>query len=432
MSLLMDALRRAEEAKRQAGAAVQSPTAKTPAELSLDPIEAPAPPGRSLPPLSSALAAAEGDLAFAEDSPRDRRQAPRVEPTLAAQAASADQAARAAAKNVFAVKQAARSPAWLWIALGTAAVVAIGIGGYFWWQLQGVSTSSLVRPPGMTPPLAAAPPLAPAAPTAQPAAPQLPADTPASAAPAGTLAAAPAAVPPAAGPVQAERMSPAAPGDVPSSRPERTARAASSSAGQPAGVFRTSRGRPGPDQTLNEAYQAWLAGRFDDARRAYEQVLRGDPRNVDALLGLAAIESRNGRNERAHELYLRALEADPSDATAQAALINLRGASDSGQSESRLKTLLAGQPDSPALHFALGNLYARQGRWSEAQQAYFQAYALEPDNADYLFNVAVSLDHLRQGKLAAQYYRMALAAAETRPGAFDAAAAGKRLLELQY
>jgi tetratricopeptide (TPR) repeat protein len=94
------------------------------------------------------------------------------------------------------------------------------------------------------------------------------------------------------------------------------------------------------------------------------------------------------------------LESDPGDVTAQAALINLRGGGDAGQSESRLKTLLAGQPDSPALHFALGNLYARQGRWSEAQQAYFQAYALEPDNADYLFNVAVSLDHLRQNKLA--------------------------------
>jgi Flp pilus assembly protein TadD len=61
----------------------------------------------------------------------------------------------------------------------------------------------------------------------------------------------------------------------------------------------------------------------------------------------------------------------------------------------------------------------------------FQAYALEPDNADLLFNLAVSLDHLRQHKLAVQYYRMALSAAETRRGAFDRNAAGKRILELQ-
>jgi len=197
------------------------------------------------------------------------------------------------------------------------------------------------------------------------------------------------------------------------------------------GWLRLANSRAKIDQTLVNAYDAVHANRLDEARSAYEQVLHSDPRNVDALLGLAAIATRQGHSERAQQLHLRALEANPADVSAQAALINLRGPSDSGHAESRLKTLLAGQPDTPGLHFALGNLYARQGRWSEAQQAYFQAYALEPENADYLYNIAVSLDHLRQSKLAAQYYRMALAAAETRRGAFDENAAGKRLLELQ-
>jgi uncharacterized protein HemY len=93
--------------------------------------------------------------------------------------------------------------------------------------------------------------------------------------------------------------------------------------------------------------------------------------------------------------------------------------------------LIAKQPDSAALFFALGNLYAGQSRWSEAQQAYFQSYSLEPGNADHVFNVAVSLDHLRQKKLAAQYYRMALTAAETSPSAFDKNAAAQRILDLQ-
>jgi len=62
---------------------------------------------------------------------------------------------------------------------------------------------------------------------------------------------------------------------------------------------------------------------------------------------------------------------------------------------------------------------------------HFQAYAADPDNADYIFNVAVSLDHLRQSKLAAQYYRMALSAAATRHGTFDRQAVEQRILELQ-
>ena len=104
---------------------------------------------------------------------------------------------------------------------------------------------------------------------------------------------------------------------------------------------------------------------------------------------------------------------------------------DADSAESRLKTALSGQPDSPPLLFALGNLYARQQRWSEAQQAYFQAYAGEPDNPDIIFNLAVSLDRLRQGRLAAQYYRMALDAGDVRTAAFDRDQVRTRLLELQ-
>jgi uncharacterized protein HemY len=51
-------------------------------------------------------------------------------------------------------------------------------------------------------------------------------------------------------------------------------------------------------------------------------------------------------------------------------------------SESRLKNLLREQRDSAALHFALGNVHARQNRWSEAQQAFFKAFSAEPEHPD--------------------------------------------------
>ena len=49
---------------------------------------------------------------------------------------------------------------------------------------------------------------------------------------------------------------------------------------------------------------------------------------------------------------------------------------------------------------------AHMGLW-QAQQAYFQAYHLEPANPDYAYNVAVGLDHLGQRKLALEFYRRA-------------------------
>ena len=196
-------------------------------------------------------------------------------------------------------------------------------------------------------------------------------------------------------------------------------------------ALRLNRSQPRSALTLEQAYDALQAGKLQDAQQGYEQVLRNDPKNTDALLGLATIASRQGQTERAHAYYLLAQESDPNDATAQAGLINAKGQADPGLAESRLKTALSSQPDSSALLFALGNLYARQQRWSDAQQTYFRAYASEPDNPDIIFNLAVSLDQLRQSKLAAQYYQMALNAAGGRAVAFDRSQVRNRILELQ-
>ncbi|HND38007.1 tetratricopeptide repeat protein [Accumulibacter sp.] len=445
MSLLMDALRRAEEAKLKVGSTTPSPASnQPPTELSLDPLELTAPePERTLPPLARHLEALDADLAAAAAaSPIRRPPAADVKPTSEAiqRAEASDQ--RETARKVFAAKQPAGARPALWPILGLLAAFAVIIGGYFWWQLQaldGTPPTPAPAPPASAPvlpgaALGEAPPAAPTAvPTGAPTAPL--AGTPSTAAPAlpppAEIAPPPVRPPPAAVPTASAPLGAISKDSEKDREKERDKdpsppRAAS---------VRLHPSLPRPTEQVETmlalAYEAWLANRVDDAQRGYEQVLRTDRKNSDALLGLAAIALRRGQNERAHELYLRVVESDPSDATAQAALVNLRGAGDSGQTESRLKTLLASQPDSPALHFALGNHYARSGRWSDAQQAYFDACRLDPDNADHLYNLAVSLDHLRQGKLAAQYYGMALVAADKQPSAFDKSLAARRIQELQ-
>ena len=117
---------------------------------------------------------------------------------------------------------------------------------------------------------------------------------------------------------------------------------------------------------------------------------------------------RSGRYEAAEAYYLRLLQVDPRDAHAQAGLIALRSARlDPLPSESRVKSMLAADPGSNVLNFTLGNQFAQQGRWAEAQQEYFKAFAADPENADFAYNLAVSLDHLRQPQLALEYYQRA-------------------------
>jgi tetratricopeptide (TPR) repeat protein len=159
--------------------------------------------------------------------------------------------------------------------------------------------------------------------------------------------------------------------------------------------------------TLMQAYEALQSGDNARARGLYEQVLQTDPRNLDVLLGLGAIALNAGHIDDASQYYQRALELDPRNSYAQAGLISIVGSADLPASESRLKQLIARDP-SAFLYFSLGNLYAEQAQWPFAQQAYFQAFQMQPDNPDYAFNLAVGLEHMSQNRLALDYYRKAL------------------------
>jgi cytochrome c-type biogenesis protein CcmH/NrfG len=207
---------------------------------------------------------------------------------------------------------------------------------------------------------------------------------------------------------------------APAARAERAERAAVAAASPP-GAGREAisvsptASQPRINPSVSQAYTLLQAGSLEEARALYGKVVQAEPLNIDALLGLAYIASQENRSEDAIKHYLRILQLNPRHAVAQGALIGLMGRADPGASESRLKQLIAREP-SAFLHFILGNLYADQSQWSQAQQSYFQAHHLEPENPDYAYNLAVGLDHLRQSKLALNFYRRAdqLASAQGR------------------
>lgn len=180
---------------------------------------------------------------------------------------------------------------------------------------------------------------------------------------------------------------------------------------------------------LLDAYQAYQRGEYAIAAQGYREVLNKDAHNRDALLGLAAIAQQRNQEETAQYYYRQVLLLDPRDPVAQAAM-SAYGANNGADTESQLKQRLSEQPRSGALNYALGNVYAEQSRWAEAQQAYFNAYTLEASNAQYAYNLAISLDHLGQHKAAVQYYQKALMLDVNYNSGFDHAKAQQRLNEL--
>jgi Tfp pilus assembly protein PilF len=192
-----------------------------------------------------------------------------------------------------------------------------------------------------------------------------------------------------------------------------------------------SRDPPRIAPNVAKGYRELVAGDLAAAHKSYAAALDADPLNLDALLGMATIEARTGNRMLASSHYRRALDIDPRNATAMAGLASVAEFSRADNAETRLRGDLAMNPGSAALHFTLGNLFAMQSRWGEAQVEYFEAYRIEPTSADFAYNLAVSLDHMRQPKLAAEYYERAIEAARSQATQFDPQVAARRLAQLK-
>jgi tetratricopeptide (TPR) repeat protein len=457
MSLLLEALKKAEKAKEDA----QRRASEGGGELQLADAAQPQPAATAQPVLTRAelpdinapleilpedlsagsqAASAPGGLSLeSAPPPRPAGAAPR---RPAGAAADPQPAERATARKVFEAKVREPNPRLpFYITMGALAAFAIGTGVYFWIQLRPPAPLVNTNPvPQAESQVAAAP-----APAAQQQATQqapgsganIPGLPGAAPAPAPVQQPKPAA-PRAVAPAPAKPATPAIPRDAPPPRVAVTPRAPAARAP----VARAAEPVPAPSSKPAAAvahvhpgvaagYAAYQAGRYPVARSEYQTALREEPGNRDALLGLAALDMREQRYESADAIYRQLLRVDPRDPYAHAGLLALRGQGiDPLTAESRLKTLIAGEPDAGVLHFTLGNQYAQQGRWGEAQQAYFKAVVAEPENADYAYNLAVSLEHLRQVGPALDHYRRAIALSENRKASFDRDAAQLRVQQL--
>lgn len=418
MSLLLDALKRAEEAKRQAREAAENnvPAAPSPSGRTAPP-QAGTDTPTSLPPLPDRLELLDqeffGDPTITQSTPQPPA------PGIAARAATSVPLASttpspAAARALFEAKQPTQTSNAFLLTVSAGTVLAlIGIGGYFWWQLQprGNGLAAVAAAPTATPPTL--PTIAP-----RPAPPPPAVPTPLNARPA-------------ADPIEVAARAPSLMVPTPRRPAERP------QTNTEADGIRFAATRPRVDPALEQGYSLLQAGDRRGAQNAYLAALRNNPNSRDALHGLATIAAMNQDTESANGYYQKALALDPKDPVARAGLDSLpRGplgeSNNSGSgNESRLRSALAEQPNSGPLNFALGNVLAGNNRWPEAQQAYFQAVSADAENPDYLFNLAISLDQLRKAPLAIQYYQRAINATSRRSHSFDTASATERIRMLQ-
>ena len=157
--------------------------------------------------------------------------------------------------------------------------------------------------------------------------------------------------------------------------------------------------------------RAWAAGRYDEARAAYEQALAADPRSVRALYRLAVLASWNNRLDSALTLLTRARAIEPGDPdvrTAEAQVLAWQG--HLADARVRYDSLLAEDPERRGAALGRARVLAWEGRYAAADSAYALLLFGNPRDAEALAGRAQVAHWRGRERAAAGYAARALAA----------------------
>ena len=205
---------------------------------------------------------------------------------------------------------------------------------------------------------------------------------------------------------------------------------------------------------VHAALQHHQAGRLQEAEARYQDVLRIDPENIDALHFLGVAAYQQGRHEEAGRLISQALSREARNAPAHNNLGNVLV--EQGRLEEAIASFeeaialqsdyvdahvnlaavrvsrnepdkavacyeraLSAAPDLPKLHFNLANVLARQGRLEEAVARYRRTIALDPDLAEAHAVLGNALMDLGRFGEAIESYRKAVALKPGFPEAYS-------------
>lgn len=101
-------------------------------------------------------------------------------------------------------------------------------------------------------------------------------------------------------------------------------------------------------------------GQLAEARKSYAEAVELQPKEVEALIGLARLDQEMGHLDQAELGYKKAAKVAPTSSRA---------------------------------HYSLGQFYASQERWEEAREALTKAMLAEPDDTQSRYALAVALVH---------------------------------------
>ncbi len=160
---------------------------------------------------------------------------------------------------------------------------------------------------------------------------------------------------------------------------------------------------------LHDALLLHRQGRLAEAAQGYQNVLRADPANVDALNLLGLVQRHSGDYQEAIRLFKRCLKIKPDFAQAHGhlgdALIETKSFA---EAIAALRRAVALAPQWPEAHSNLGYALHESRQFDAAQASYQRALSLQPGAApvyNHLGNTFLELDRFSEAE---QSFRRAI------------------------
>ncbi|MBN1909544.1 MAG: tetratricopeptide repeat protein [Pirellulales bacterium] len=160
-------------------------------------------------------------------------------------------------------------------------------------------------------------------------------------------------------------------------------------------------------QTLEAALTHHQAGRLDEAKRAYQEVLRAEPKHPDALHLLGVVAHQSGDNLRAVEYIKQAIQVCPSASLYHNNLgMVLQALAQLPEAAASYREALRINPQSAEAHNNLGITLYEEGRLDDAITCYLRALSIRPEYPDACTNLGNALQgQAKYGEAAAAYRR---------------------------
>jgi Flp pilus assembly protein TadD len=168
-------------------------------------------------------------------------------------------------------------------------------------------------------------------------------------------------------------------------------------------------GVPSTQNLIKEAIEHQRAGRLPQAAAIYQQILRSEPTNPDALHLLGLIAQETGQLNTAIELIRLASSIKPSGAMYYNLGVALHAQGELDAAAESYRKAIALNPNDAKVHGNLGAVLQGQGKFDDAIKSYHRALVLDPRNAGAHSNLGVALETQGDVDAAIDHYRRSLA-----------------------